>query len=86
MKQLAIRLFQINPTGKTDRQIAEEGLDRLRQFWNEIGAPNRLADYGIDELHLEAMAEKAVKPGNGTTGRFKPLYKEDVYQILQMSL
>jgi alcohol dehydrogenase len=85
MKQLAIRVFGVDPTGKTDRQIAEEGIDRLRSFWNSIGAPNRLADYDIDDSKLEIMAEKAVGAA-GKVGRFKELTKQDVYEILKMAL
>ncbi|MBA4494458.1 iron-containing alcohol dehydrogenase [Paenactinomyces guangxiensis] len=84
MKQLAVRVFNIDPAGKTDRQIAEEGIDQLRQFWSRIGAPSRLSDYGIDDSKLELMAQKAVD--SGRVGRFKPLNKEDVLEILKMSL
>ncbi|MBA4549858.1 iron-containing alcohol dehydrogenase [Thermoactinomyces intermedius] len=84
MKQLAIRVFGVDPQGKSDREIAEEGIDRLREFWSSIGAPSRLADYGIDDSKLELMAEKAV--AHGSLGRMKKLTKEDVYEIYKMSL
>jgi len=84
MKQLAIRVFGVNPEGKNDREIAEEGIERLRAFWNSIGAPSRLADYGIDDSQLELMAEKAA--GDGKLGSFKPLDQQDVLQILKMCL
>jgi alcohol dehydrogenase len=84
MKQLAIRVFQVDPTGKTDREIAEEGIDRLRAYWNSIGAPSRLADYQIDDSRLELMAEKATYAG--TVGRTFPVGKADVLEILKMSL
>jgi alcohol dehydrogenase YqhD (iron-dependent ADH family) len=84
MKQLAVRVFGVDPAGKTDREIAEEGVERLRAFWSSIGAPSRLADYGIDDSQLELMAEKAA--AGGLVGRFRPLQKEDVLEILKMSL
>ncbi|SEN42439.1 iron-containing alcohol dehydrogenase [Lihuaxuella thermophila] len=84
MKQLAVRVFGVDPAGKTDRQVAEEGIDRLRQFWSSIGAPSRLADYGIDDSNLDLMAQKAAD--TGTVGRFKPLNLEDIRAILKMSL
>lgn len=86
-KQLAIHVFDVDPTGKSDEQIAEEGVQRLRDFWSSIGAPSRLVDYDIDDSQLEMMAEKAVSPSpTGTIGRYNPLKKEDVYEILKMSL
>lgn len=84
-KQLAVRVFDINPDGKSDWQVALEGIDALREFWNSIGAPSRLADYSIDESTVEEMAEKTVS-SFPKFGRFKRLYKEDSLEILRASL
>ncbi|WP_214481014.1 iron-containing alcohol dehydrogenase [Bacillus sp. SM2101] len=83
-KQLAIRVFEVNPEGKSDREIALEGIDKLSAFWSSIGAPSRLADYDIDDSNLEVMAEKTVVYGD--FGNFKKLNKENVLTILKMSL
>lgn len=83
-KQLAIRVFDVDPAGKTDREIALEGIEKLREFWSSIGAPSRLADYGIGEEHLETMADKAMI--FGTFGNFKKLTREDVLAIYRASL
>lgn len=84
-KQFAIRVWNVNPSGKTDKEIALEGIEKVREFFNQIGAPSRLKDYDIDDLNLDLMAEKAVER-EGTIGRFKKLTKEDVKNILTMSL
>ncbi|WP_027410542.1 iron-containing alcohol dehydrogenase [Anoxybacteroides tepidamans] len=83
-KQLAIRVFHVDPTGKSDRDIALEGIEKLREFWSSIGAPSRLADYGIGDEQLELMADKAM--AFGEFGRFKTLNREDVLSILRASL
>nr|WP_102346697.1 iron-containing alcohol dehydrogenase [Bacillus sp. Marseille-P3661] len=83
-KQLAIRVFDVNPTGKEDRDIALEGIEKLRVFWSSIGAPSRLADYNIDDSQLDLMADKAM--ANGEFGTIKKLNKHDVLEILKMSL
>jgi alcohol dehydrogenase YqhD (iron-dependent ADH family) len=83
-KQFAVRVFYIAAEGKTDRDIALEGIEALRQFWNSIGAPSRLADYGIGEDKLEVMADKAMT--RGSLGNFKKLSKEDVVKIYRASL
>ncbi|RHW36839.1 iron-containing alcohol dehydrogenase [Lysinibacillus yapensis] len=82
--QLAVRVFHVNPDGKSAEQVALEGIDRLREFWNSIGAPSRLADYEIDGSQLEVLVEKSMV--NGPFGRFKKLQAEDVRTILEMSL
>lgn len=83
-KKLAVRVFDVNPEGKTDEEVGLEGIEKLREFWNSIGAPSRLADYDIDDSQLEVMADKAMVYGE--FGNFTKLNKEDVLKIYQMSL
>ncbi len=83
-KQLAIRVFDVDPTGKDEREIALEGIKKLRQFWTSIGAPERLSDYQIDDSNLELLADKVMD--GGEIGNFKKLNRDDVLEILKMSL
>lgn len=83
-KRLAINVFGVNPEGKSDKQVAEEGIEALRQFWTSIGAPSRLADYDIDDSKIEVMADKAML--FGPFGNFKKLQREDVVSIYKASL
>lgn len=83
-KQLAVRVLNVNPAGKTDEDAALEGIDKLREFWNSIGAPSRLADYDIDDSKLELMADKATV--NGEFGNFAKLNHDDVMAIYRASL
>jgi alcohol dehydrogenase YqhD (iron-dependent ADH family) len=82
--QLAVRVWGVNPEGKSDEEIALEGINKLREFWTSLGAPTRLADYNIDESTLEIMADKAM--ANGEFGNFKKLNRDDVVAILKASL
>ncbi len=83
-KQLAVRVFAVDPQGKTAEETALEGIEALRTFWSSIGAPSSLADYNIDDTQLEVMADKTMF--NGDFGRFKVLNREDVLAILRASL
>jgi alcohol dehydrogenase YqhD (iron-dependent ADH family) len=83
-KRLAVKVFNVDPTGKSDEQVAEEGIAALRTFWDTIGAPSRLADYDIDDSKLELMADKAVR--FGSFGNFAKLEKEDVMEIYRRAL
>lgn len=83
-KQMAVRVFGVDPSGKTDEEAALEGIEKLREFWTSIGAPARLADYDIDDSKIELMADKAM--ANGEFGGFATLNKEDVLAILRASL
>ncbi|AIQ63182.1 butanol dehydrogenase [Paenibacillus stellifer] len=83
-KQLAVRVFGVDPSGKSASEAGQEGIDALRKFWNSIGAPSRLADYDIDDSRIDEMAEKAVR--FGPFGNFRKLDREDTVEIYKMSL
>ncbi|MBY6052450.1 iron-containing alcohol dehydrogenase [Cytobacillus firmus] len=83
-KQLAVRVFNVDTAGKTDEEAALEGIEKLREFWNSIGAPSRLADYDIDDSKIELMADKATV--NGEFGNFAKLNHADVVSIYRASL
>ncbi|MCO7127925.1 iron-containing alcohol dehydrogenase [Sporolactobacillus shoreicorticis] len=83
-KQMAERVFHVQSEGKTDREVACEGIESLRLFWSSIGAPSRLADYGIDDSKLNLLADRAM--ARGEFGQFKKLNREDVLAIYEASL
>ncbi|CAN7232804.1 iron-containing alcohol dehydrogenase [Rossellomorea sp. LjRoot5] len=82
--QMAERVFNVDPAGKSEEEVALEGIEKLREFWSSLGAPSRLADYDIDDSKLDLMADKAMV--NGEFGNFNKLNKEDVLAILRASL
>jgi alcohol dehydrogenase len=83
-KQLAVRVFGVDPEGKTAEEAGIEGIQKLREYWNSIGAPERLADYNIDDSKLELMADRAMVYGE--FGNFTKLNREDVLAIYRESL
>lgn len=83
-KQLAMRVFGVDPAGKSLEEIGLEGIEKLSEFWNSLGAPSRLADYDIDDSKLVQMADKAMI--NGEFGNFKKLTHMDVMEIYKASL
>jgi alcohol dehydrogenase len=83
-QQLAIRVFGVDPQGKSAEEAGLEGIQKLRDFWNSIGAPARLADYEIDDSKIDLMADRAMVYGE--FGNFKKLNREDVLVIYRESL
>lgn len=81
--QLATRVFGVDPTSKTDKEIALEGIDKLKAFWQQLGAPTSLKDYDIDDEKFVEMAELAC--ANGEIGGYVKLNKEAVIEILNMA-
>ncbi|MGM9986756.1 MAG: iron-containing alcohol dehydrogenase [Bacillaceae bacterium] len=83
-KMMAINVFHVNPEGKTDLDVALEGINALRQFWTSIGAPIRLADYNINDSKLDELVEKTML-GRETVGGYKPLQPDEVRSIFVAS-
>ncbi|MCY8151112.1 iron-containing alcohol dehydrogenase [Bacillus paralicheniformis] len=86
-KALMLNMFDIDTECKTDKDIALEGIDKLSAFWTSLGAPSRLADYGIGEEKLDLIADIAAKEiEHGGFANFQKLNKDDVLAILRASL
>lgn len=86
-KNLMLNMFDIETEGKSDRDIALEGIDKLSAFWTSLGAPIRLADYDIGEDQLDKIADIAAKEMEyGGFGNFMKLGRDDILAILKASL
>jgi alcohol dehydrogenase len=82
--QFAIRVWNIDPTGKSDDEIALAGIEATRAYFKRIGAPSSMGELNIGGEEIDRMAEEAVR--FGPVGSFKPLEKHDIKVILEMSL
>jgi len=80
----AVNVWDVNTKGKSPLEIAVEGIERTKEFFDFLSMPSSLSEFKIDSSRLEEMAEKAVVFGG--LGTFKKLGKEDVLAILKMSL
>lgn len=82
--QLGERVFGVERNGRSDKEVALDTIAKVREFFGSIGAPQRLADYGIGGDDIQHMAAQAVRYGH--LGNFKKLTQEDVAEILRNSL
>jgi alcohol dehydrogenase YqhD (iron-dependent ADH family) len=83
-QQLAARVFGVKTMGKTSVEAGLEGIEKLREFWNSLDAPSRLADYNINQIEIDLLADKVMI--NGELGNFKKLKRNDVIEIFHASL
>lgn len=81
---LGVNVFGLNPAGKTVSDLAQQAISEVRGFFRAIGAPSRLADYGIGDELLDKMAQQSVR--FGLIGNFKKLNQQDVYAIMKGAL
>ena len=50
----------MDATGKTDEQVAEEGLAAMESWMNELGLVMNITELGADEDMLEGIAESTL--------------------------
>ena len=81
-KKFAINVWNVDPAGKADKQIAEEGLNAMEGWMNELGLVMNLTELGATEDMLEGIAGGTlIMPGG-----YKVLDHNDVMKILKESL
>ena len=76
--QYAINVWNIDPTGKTDDEIALAGIQKTKDYFSEIGAPVTLTEVGIPADNIDEM----VKTVKITGGGYKNLTDADIKNIL----
>ena len=77
----AVHVWAVDPAGKTDLQIAAEGLDRMEAWMKEMGLVMNIRELGVTEDMLEGIVKGTI----GMEGGYKTLSPEDILQILKES-
>ena len=80
--RFAKNVWNVDPTGKTDEKIAEEGLEKMEEWMNEIGLVMNISDLGVTADMIESIAEGSFIMNGG----YKILTHEEIVDILKESL
>ena len=80
--RFAQNVWDVRPEGKTDREIAQAGLDALRQWMQEIGLPLTISELGA----TPDMIDHIVSTTNIFPAGYLDLTPADIKAILQESL
>ena len=75
-------VWSVLPEGKTDEQIASEGIDALESWIKEIGAASDISSLGVTPDMLDRIADSTII----LTGGYKTLDHAEVVDILHNSL
>lgn len=81
-KRFAEEVWGVCADGKTDEQVAEEGLKAMEEWMKKIGVAMNITELGVTEDMIDGIA-------NGTIilkGGYKVLNKDEVIRILRASL
>lgn len=80
-KRYAVNVWNVNPEGKTDKEIAEEGLNKMEAWMKKIGLVMNISELGAKEEMLDGIVESALIMEGG----YKVLNKDDIKAILKAS-
>lgn len=78
----AVNVWNVNPDGKTQTEVAEEGLKAMERWMKKIGLVMNLTELGATEDMLDGMTQSTLVMDGG----YKVLSKEEIREILKESL
>lgn len=81
-KRFAIEVWKVNPEGKTDEEVAEEGLKAMEDWMKELGLAMNISELGADASMIDGIADATFI----LKGGYKVLSREEVVTILKESL
>lgn len=81
-KRFAENVWDIDSLGKTDEQVAEEGLHAMECWMHELGLVMNISQLGATEEMIEGIADGTII----LPGGYKVLGHEEIVEILKESL
>ncbi|MGL5560090.1 MAG: iron-containing alcohol dehydrogenase [Paraclostridium dentum] len=88
-EQFAINVMGVESTSKSQEEIINEGIEKLKSFYKKLELPTSLKELNINESNLELMAKKSTNFKDGKEiliGGLKKLNWEDVLAIYNLAL
>ncbi|OLR55557.1 butanol dehydrogenase [Hornefia porci] len=80
--RFAENVWDIAPAGKTQEQIAAEGLAAMEDWMKEIGVVMKLSELGVSEDMLEELADRTIP----LKGGYKELSRDEIIRVFRESL
>lgn len=86
-EKFAVNVMDVQPQ-KNDDKTAILGIEKMEQFFKEIGMPTSIKELGINpsDDDLKLMAKKCAITAGEPAGSAKKLYKEDFYNIYKLAM
>lgn len=78
----AVNVWNVNAKGKTDMQIAEEGLEKMEAWMKKLGLAMNIRTLGATEEMIDGITESTLIMDGG----YKILTKDEIKAVLKASL
>ncbi len=77
--RFAKEVWNVDPAGKTDEQVANEGLAAMEGWMKELGLVMKISDLGVTEDMIEGIADSTIVMQGG----YKVLTRDEIVQVLK---
>ena len=81
-KKFAINVFNVNPSGKSDIEVAKEGLKEMALWMEKLELPLNTTALGVTKEMIPLITKNTIILDGG----YKVLTKEEIVKILEESL
>lgn len=81
-KRFAIEVWKVNPEGKADEKIAEEGLKAMEDWMKELGLAMKISELGATKDMIDGITDATFL----LEGGYRVLSRKEVVEILEESL
>ncbi len=81
-RRFAVNVWNVDPAGKTDEQIAREGLAAMQAWMKELGLVMHLKELGVNEGMLDGLVKSTLVMQGG----YKVLTAQEIRAIFEESL
>lgn len=81
-KRYAINVWNVNPDGKTDEQVANEGLDAMEGYMNKLELVMKISELGVREDMIADLAKSIYI----LSGGYRVLTAEEIETILNQCM
>ena len=80
--RFAVNVWGVSEEGKTDEQIAEEGLYAMESWMNELGLVMKISELGVTDEMVIGIADATLTMQGG----YKVLNHDEIIGILRKSM
>lgn len=81
-KRYAVNVWDVEPQGRSDEEVAGEGLDRMETYMKEIGLVTDIKELGVTVDMLDGIADGSFVMDGG----YKKLDHDEIVEILAASM
>lgn len=81
-KRFAVNVWNVNPEGKTDEEVAVSGLNAMENWMREIGVAMNIRELGVTEEMLPGLVQSTLVMEGG----YKVLTREEILEVFKASM